>query len=115
LERYFALLDGDAGAFGVAFPDCPGCTAMGVDENEAYEHAIAALSEWIHDARADGAAPAPRTIDALRRDPEVRVALAEGRRFSPFLSSSRRGVPMADAGKVFGARRTSRGRRPSSN
>ena len=78
MERYFALLDGEAGAFGVAFPDCPGCTAMGVDENEAYANAVAALGEWMHDARAEGVAPAPRKIAALRRDPDVREALAEG-------------------------------------
>ena len=81
--RYFALLDGEAGAYGVAFPDCPGCTAMGGDENEAYSNAIEALGEWIRDARLAGAAPSPRPIEALRRDPRVQVAIAEG---SIFLS-----------------------------
>jgi hypothetical protein len=51
---------------------------MGADENEAYANANAALGEWMHDARAEGVAPAPRKIGALRRDPEVRAALAEG-------------------------------------
>ncbi len=51
---------------------------MGVDENEAYANAVAALGEWMHDARAEGVAPAPRKIAALRRDPDVREALAEG-------------------------------------
>lgn len=51
---------------------------MGANENEAYANAIAALGEWMHDARAEGVAPAPRTIETLRRDPEVREALAEG-------------------------------------
>jgi predicted RNase H-like HicB family nuclease len=78
MKRYFALLDGAPGAYGVAFPDCPGCTAMGADENEAYANAIAALGEWIHDASAVREAPAPRTIEALRRDPDVSAALAEG-------------------------------------
>jgi predicted RNase H-like HicB family nuclease len=78
MQRFFALLDGKPGAYGVAFPDCPGCTAMGVDENEAYANAIEALGEWVHDARADGAAPAPRSVAALRRDPDVKAALAEG-------------------------------------
>ncbi len=58
MKRYFALLDGGRGAVGVAFPDCPGCAAMGVDEDEAYANAVAALGEWIHDviaALADGA------------------------------------------------------------
>jgi predicted RNase H-like HicB family nuclease len=78
MKRYFALLDGEAGAYGVAFPDCPGCTAMGLDENEAYTNAIDALGEWIRDTRTEGAAPEPRRIAALRRDPEVIEALAEG-------------------------------------
>lgn len=78
MQRYFALLDGEPGAFGVAFPDCPGCTAMGGDENEAYANAIEALGEWIHDARAEGPAPPPRSIEALRRDPDVNAAIADG-------------------------------------
>lgn len=78
MQRYFALLDGKAGAFGVAFPDCPGCTAMGADENEAYANAVDALGEWVHDARAEGSAPSPRSIEALRRDPEVKSAIADG-------------------------------------
>ena len=32
MVRYFAVLDGEAGAFGVSFPDCPGCVAMGKDK-----------------------------------------------------------------------------------
>jgi predicted RNase H-like HicB family nuclease len=78
MKRHFALLDGALGAYGVAFPDCPGCTAMGADEDEAYANAVAALGEWIHDASAVREAPAPRTIEALRRDPDVSAALAEG-------------------------------------
>lgn len=78
MKRYFALLDGAPGAYGIAFPDCPGCTAMGVDENEAYANALAALGEWIHDAMATGELPEPLTIEALRRDPDVVAALAEG-------------------------------------
>jgi predicted RNase H-like HicB family nuclease len=78
MQRYFALLDGEPGAFGIAFPDCPGCTAMGADENEAYANAVSALGEWVHDARDANLAPSPRSIEALRRDPEVKAALAEG-------------------------------------
>jgi predicted RNase H-like HicB family nuclease len=78
MKRYFALLDGGPGAYGVAFPDCPGCTAMGADYNEAYANAIAALGEWVHDALVEGEAPAPSTIEALRRDPDVIAAIREG-------------------------------------
>ena len=81
MRRYFALLDGGPGAYGVAFPDCPGCTAMGADEDEAFANAVAALGEWMHDARAAGTAPPPRGMEDLRRDPEVIEALAEGAAF----------------------------------
>jgi|SRR5580658_7333531 predicted RNase H-like HicB family nuclease len=94
MKRYYALLDGGPGAYGVAFPDCPGCTAMGFDEDEAYANAVDALGEWIRDARAVGEPPAPRTIEALRRDPEVQAALAEGAIFiaAPLVIESGRSV-----------------------
>jgi predicted RNase H-like HicB family nuclease len=76
--RYFAILDGEPGAFGVSFPDCPGCVAMGKDENEAYENAIEALSEWVRDTMEAGEAPEPRSIEALRRDDDVAATIAEG-------------------------------------
>ena len=44
MARYFAILDGKPGAFGVSFPDLPGCVAMGKDENEAYSNALDALA-----------------------------------------------------------------------
>jgi predicted RNase H-like HicB family nuclease len=78
MTRYFAILDGEPGAFGVSFPDCPGCVAMGEDENEAYENAIEALGEWVRDRMAEGDAPHPRRIEDLRRDPEVDATIAEG-------------------------------------
>jgi len=81
MARYFAILDGKPGAFGVSFPDLPGCVAMGKDENEAYANALDALSEWVRDARMNGDAPEPRPIEELRRDPEVIETLAEGGAF----------------------------------
>ena len=78
MKRYFALLDGAPGAYGVAFPDCPGCTAMGADRNEVYANAVAALGEWLHDAMAVGEPPAPRAIEALRLAPNVVAALDDG-------------------------------------
>jgi hypothetical protein len=51
---------------------------MGADENQSYSNAVAALGEWAHDARSEGATPMPRTIEVLRSDRDVRAALAEG-------------------------------------
>ena len=94
MQHFFALLDGGPGAYGVAFPDCPGCTAMGVDENEAYANAIAALDEWMRDAQAAGGPPAASGIEALRRDPDVNTAVAEGAIFLriPYVNESGRPV-----------------------
>ena len=94
MARFFALMDGEPGALGVSFPDCPGCVAMGADENEAYSNAIEALSEWVHDARIEGGAPTPSSIEDLRRDPGVVATLAEGAIFIgvPLLIESGRPV-----------------------
>ena len=94
MQHFFALLDGGPGAYGVAFPDCPGCTAMGVDENEAYANAIAALDEWMRDAQAAGRTLVARGIEALRRDPDVNAAIAEGAIFLriPYINESGRPV-----------------------
>ena len=45
--RYPALIDGESGAYGVAFPDLPGCVAMGRTMDEAMENAEKALRDWI--------------------------------------------------------------------
>ncbi len=94
MKRYYALLDGGPGAYGIAFPDCPGCTAMGSDEDEAYANAVEALGEWMRDARAVGEMPEPSTIEALRRDPDVQAAIAEGAVFiaAPLVIESGRSV-----------------------
>ena len=81
MARYFAILDGKPGAFGVSFPDLTGCVAMGKDENEAYANALDALAEWVRDARMDGDVPKPRPIEELRRDPDVIETLAQGGAF----------------------------------
>ena len=73
--RYVALVDGKPGAYGVVFPDCPGCTSMGETVEEALTNAIEALADWAEDANP---MPQPRSFAKLRRDPEVKAALADG-------------------------------------
>ena len=73
--RFFALLDGKCGAYGVVFPDLPGCTAMGDTIAAALRHATAAAAEW---SDAVGKLPQPRALETLRVDPEVKRALARG-------------------------------------
>jgi hypothetical protein len=76
MKRYFALLDGERGSYGVAFPDCAGCTAMGADENEAYLNAVV-------NGCTKRASRTPRSIEVLRNDAEVQAAIAEGAIFLP--------------------------------
>ena len=78
MERYYALIDGEAGGYGIVFPDLPGCTAMGETVDEAIGNAAEALRDWVTAKEARASVPSPRDIEALRRDPEVAQALAEG-------------------------------------
>jgi len=79
MPRYAALVDGKKGAYGVVIPDLPGCTAMGKTVDEALRNAGGAARAWATVAQADGVKLAsPRAIEVLRRDPEVKEAIAEG-------------------------------------
>lgn len=75
VTRYVALVDGKAGAFGVVFPDCPGCTAMGRTVEEAVRNGAEALAEWADDVVP---MPKPRTVAQVGRDLDVQQALARG-------------------------------------
>ncbi len=49
--RYAALIDGKRGAYGVTFPDLPGCTAMGRTLDEAFHISLdQGLLQAIDDA-----------------------------------------------------------------
>ena len=77
--RYIALVDGNAGAYGVVVPDLPGCTSAGPTTDEALRNSIEAVRLWVEDAIDDGEAlPPPRSVEALRADPEIAAALAAG-------------------------------------
>ncbi len=83
MSRYIALIDGKAGAYGVVFPDLPGCTAMGRTMDEALSNAAHALRDWVDVTEEGGAkVPRPRSLEALRRDVEVKAALAAGAGFA---------------------------------
>lgn len=70
MTRYVALIDREAGAYGVIFPDCPGCTAMGDTADDALARGTRALREWMSDRATAGLAPPPvRTIEEIRADP----------------------------------------------
>jgi predicted RNase H-like HicB family nuclease len=79
MVRYMALIDGEAGAYGVIFPDLPGCNAMGETLDEALANAAQSLHDYVADALEQGqTAAAPRALEELRQDKEVAEALASG-------------------------------------
>ena len=79
MHRYIALIDGEAGAYGVSFPDLPGCVAMAPTIDEAILRAADALREFDADVVAAGSSiPPPTTAERLRELPDVAAALREG-------------------------------------
>ena len=77
--RYIGLIDGNDGAYGMVFPDLPGCTAMGETIDDAVRAASEAIGDWIGTVLAKGGEiPAARSLEELRREPDVIEALAEG-------------------------------------
>jgi predicted RNase H-like HicB family nuclease len=79
MTRYTALIDGEAGAYGVHFPDLPGCVAMGASIEDAMFNAAEALREFAADVTIRASAlPAPRAAEELTREPDVRNALQAG-------------------------------------
>lgn len=75
--RYIAFIHKDPdSAYGVSFPDMPGCFSAGDTIDEAVRNAVDALSGHVRMLEADGdKVPAPRDFDAIMADP----ALAEDR------------------------------------
>jgi len=77
--RYAVLIDGEAGAYGVSFPDLPGCAAMGETIDTALENAVDAARDWVDVVeRKSGEIPRPTPVETLRRLADVAEALAEG-------------------------------------
>jgi predicted RNase H-like HicB family nuclease len=74
MPHYVAMVE-DAGpekAVGVWFPDLPGCFSAGDDIDEALRNAQEALALYAESQAREGRGlPAPRSVSALKNDPEV--------------------------------------------
>jgi predicted RNase H-like HicB family nuclease len=68
MHRYIALIHKDAGsAYGVMFPDFPGCVAAADTMDDALVQGREALAFHAEGMRLDGVAiPAPRTLDDIK-------------------------------------------------
>ena len=79
MTSFTALIDGHTGAYGVYFPDLPGCVAMGATIEEAVVNAAEAMRDWVDvTVERGGAIPEPRTIEALLVDTEVHEDITAG-------------------------------------
>jgi predicted RNase H-like HicB family nuclease len=80
MPHYVAIVE-DAGpdkAVGIWFPDLPGCFSAGDDIDEALQNAQAALVLYAESQAREGRElPAPRTVSALKNDPDVAADLRE--------------------------------------
>lgn len=66
-----ALVHGEKGAFGVSFPDFPGCVSGGQTIAEALRRAPEALASHIAAIAGEGfSMPEAHELDAIKQDPE---------------------------------------------
>ena len=80
MPHYVAIVE-DAGpdkAVGIWFPDLPGCFSAGDDIDDALRNAQEALALYAESRGREGRElPAPRTVSALKNDPDVAADLRE--------------------------------------
>ncbi|MCF6113909.1 MULTISPECIES: type II toxin-antitoxin system HicB family antitoxin [Mesorhizobium] len=75
MKNYFALVDKDPGsAFGIRFPDIPGCFSAADAAEDIVPNAVEALQLWAEDMPI----PEPSSHEAIVALPDVSNALAEG-------------------------------------
>ena len=76
--RYVSFIHRDEGSgYGISFPDFPGCISVGDTVDAAIRNGCEALAFHVEGLCDDGdAVPPPRSIEAIKADPE----LAEWRR-----------------------------------
>ncbi|AZN99377.1 hypothetical protein EJ066_20865 [Mesorhizobium sp. M9A.F.Ca.ET.002.03.1.2] len=75
MKNYFALVDKDSdSAFGIRFPDIPGCFSAADAVEDIVPNAVEALRSWAEDMPV----PKPSSHEAIVALPDIRNALAEG-------------------------------------
>ena len=75
MKRYLALVEKEEGsAFGITFPDVPGCFSAADDEDDIMKNAIEALALHLE----GGVAPLARSAAEMTADPDIRQAILQG-------------------------------------
>ncbi|MDE0242672.1 MAG: type II toxin-antitoxin system HicB family antitoxin [bacterium] len=70
--RYVSFIHQDDAGYGISFPDFPGCVSVGDSVDAAVRLGCEALAFHVEGLRNDGERiPPPRSIDAIKADPEL--------------------------------------------
>ena len=76
MTHYLALVHKDPeSAWGVTFPDLPGCFSAADEERQLIPNAMEALELWFDGAQAE---PLPSSIETLRARADIAAELAAG-------------------------------------
>jgi predicted RNase H-like HicB family nuclease len=76
MTHYIAIVHKDEdSAFGVSFPDLPGCFSAADTADEILPNAMEALELWSGDV---AAMPVPSPLDTFRDNPQIAADLAAG-------------------------------------
>ncbi len=70
--RYVSFIHQDDAGYGISFPDYPGCVSVGDSVDAAVHRGCEALAFHVKGLGNDGERiPPPRSIDAIKADPEL--------------------------------------------
>ena len=70
--RYVSFIHRSKAGYGVSFPDFPGCVSVGDTVDDAIHLGSEVLAFHVEGLAEDGEAiPEPRTIEAIKADPEL--------------------------------------------
>lgn len=82
MTHYVAVIESSKKTVGAWFPDVPGCVTASDSEAVTIAQAAEALRLWAEDALDSGETlPAPRPLDALRKEPDVMESMSRGAAF----------------------------------
>lgn len=78
MAHLIAIIHGQAGAYGVSYPDFPGLASGGATIDEAINRSKDGLQSLIDDMIDDAKTiPTPRSIEAIKTDPRLAQDLAD--------------------------------------
>jgi predicted RNase H-like HicB family nuclease len=79
MKPYIGIVHEDPdSAYGITFPDAPGCFSAADEMDDVFAMAAEALALWSEGMEEDGhASPPQRDLSEIRADPECQESLAD--------------------------------------